>query len=469
VSEGQTATVTVVARDATNKQGSAAIQVHVTAIDFLVHHVVNRLTFGGNPDLLAQVQSMGVDAFIAQQLSPQAIDDSALGALLPAAPTTTAELQRQTLLRMIYSRRQLLEVLTQFWDNHFNTDITKDQSVAYEANENATFRQLALGRFRDLLGASAKSPAMLIFLDQASSVGGQPNENYARELMELHTLSVDGGYTQTDVEQVARAFTGWTVRSGQFFFDATTHDTSQKIVLGQTLPAGRGIEDGEQVLDILAAHPSTAHFLCTELSRLLVSDMPPASVVDRCAGEFLDTGGQIAAVVDLIVRSPEFADPSVFRAKVRTPLEMAVFWVRALGASSDASGLSAPIADMGMQLFQNPIPTGWSEIGDDWVNSNLLLQRIKHVNRLVRNEIPGTAVDVRGFFARNGQTTADGITSFLFEQLFHTDFSALDYSTAVGILTDGGTQPFTLTQPDADARLQRLVATVLSYPGAQYQ
>ena len=469
VSEGQTATVTVVARDAKNKQGSAALRVRVAGVDFLAHHVINRITFGSTPDLLAQVQRTGVDAFIDEQLAPQSIDDSALDAVLAAAPTTKAELQRQTLLRMIASRRQLLEVLTGFWDNHFNTDINKTQVVAYEVNENALFRQLALGRFRDLLGASAKSPAMLVYLDQAASLAAQPNENYARELMELHTLSVDGGYTQSDVEQVARAFTGWTVRNGQFVFDASNHYTGQKVVLGQTLAAGRGIEDGEQVLDILAAHPSTARFLCTKLSQLLVSDTPPQSVVARCAGEYLASGGQIGAVVRILVRSPEFADPSVFRAKVRTPVEMAVFWVRALGATSTGSGLLTPISDMGIRLFENPVPTGWSETGDDWINSNLLLQRVRHVNRLVRNQIPGTTVDLRGFFTRNGQTTADGIAGFLLQQLFHSDFSPLDYSTAVGVLTDDGTRPFTLNQADADARLQQMVATVLSFPGGQYQ
>ena len=469
VSEGQTATLTVVGRDAKNKQGTATLRLLVTGVDFFAQHVINRITFGSNPDLLTQVQSMGVDAFIDQQLNPQSINDSALDALLTAAPTTKAELQRQTLVRMIYSRRQLLEVLTQFWDNHFNTDINKTLVVAYEASGNAQFRQLALGRFRDLLGASAKSPAMLVYLDQAASQRGMPNENYARELMELHTLSVDGGYTQTDVEQVARAFSGWTVRNGQFYYDQSNHDTGQKIVLGQTLPAGRGIDDGEQVLDILAAHPSTARFICTELSQLLVSDTPPSSVVDRCVNEYLADGGQIGAVVRIIVRSPEFGAATMFRGKVRTPLEMAVFWVRALGATSDASGLITPISDMGMKLFENPVPTGWSELGDDWINSNLLLQRIRHVNRLVRNQIPGTTVDLRGYFLHSGQTTADGIAGYLLQQLFHSDFTPLEYSTAVGVLTDDGTRPFNLDQADAPARLQQMVATVLSFPGGQYQ
>jgi uncharacterized protein (DUF1800 family)/5-hydroxyisourate hydrolase-like protein (transthyretin family) len=469
VSEGQTATVTVTAADAKGNQATASVSFQVLGVDYLAHHVLNRTTFGSTPALLAEVQQIGVDAFVDQQLAPAAIDDSALTALLGAAPTTKAELQRQAILRAIHSRRQLLEVMTVFWDNHFNTDLNKHTVVAYEVAENAAFRARALGSFRDLLDATAKSPAMLLYLDNATSLAGDPNENYARELMELGALGVDGGYTQSDVEQVARAFTGWTVVNGQFFFDPANHDSGAKLVLGQTLAAGRGIEDGEQVLDILAAHPSTARFLCTKLSRLLVTDRPPAGLVDRCAAEYLATDGDIAAVVRIILRSPEFADPIVFRGKVRTPLETAVFWTRALGATGTASGLHAPISEMGMRLFENPVPTGWSETGDDWINSNLLLQRMKHVNRLVRNQITGVTVDLRTYFARQGQVTADGIVGFLLQQLFYGEFSPLEYDTAVGVLTEDGTQPFFINQPDAEARLQQMVGTVLSYPEAQYQ
>ncbi|MGE0520012.1 MAG: DUF1800 family protein [Candidatus Binatia bacterium] len=469
VSEGASATVTITASDAKGNQGTASVQLQVLGVDYLPHHLLNRITFGSTPELLTEVQRIGIDAFLEQQLDPASIDDSELALRLGAPATTKAELQRQTLLRAIYSRRQLLEVLTLFWDNHFNTDINKHQNTGYEVAENAEFRARALGRFRDLLGASAKSPAMLLYLDNATSQRLAPNENYARELMELHTLGVDGGYTQTDVEQVARAFSGWTVVNGQFAFDAANHDTAAKVVLGQALPGGRGIEDGEQVLDILAAHPSTARFVCTKLSQVLVADAPPASLVERCAGEYLATGGQIAAVVRIIVRSPEFAEPSVFRAKVRTPVEMAVFWARALGANTDAAGLHATVSDMGMRLFENPVPIGWSETGDDWINSNLLLQRYKHVNRLVRNQIAGTTVDLRGYFTRNRQVTADGAVGFLLQQLVHGEFTELEYDTAIGVLTDDGTLPFFITQPDAETRLQQMVGTVLSFPGGQYQ
>ncbi len=469
VSEGRTATVTVTAADAAGHETAAVLSLPVVGVDYLADHLLNRITFGGTPALRAEVQQLGVDAFVDQQLDPGSIDDSALAGRLGTTPTTVDELQRQTVLRAVYSRRQLLEVMTWFWDNHFNTDLNKHQSVAYEVAENAAFRARALGPFRELLAASAKSPAMLVYLDNASSRAGAPNENYARELLELQTLGVDGGYTQIDVEQVARAFTGWTVVNGAFAFDAATHDTGAKLVLGHTLPAGRGVEDGEQVLDILAAHPSAGHFLCTELAQLLVADAPPAGVVDRCATEYLASGGRIDAVVRIILRSPEFADPSVFRAKIRTPFETAVFWARALDASTDASGLPAAISDMGMHLFQNPVPAGWSETGDDWINTNLLLQRFRHVNRLVRNQIAGTSVDLRAYFSGNGQTTADGIVGFLLQQLFHGEATALEYDTAVGALTAGGTQPFAIDQADAEARLQRMVGTVLSFPQAQYQ
>jgi uncharacterized protein (DUF1800 family) len=223
------------------------------------------------------------------------------------------------------------------------------------------------------------------------------------------------------------------------------------------------------VLDILAAHPSTARFICTKLARLLVGDAPSPGAVDRCAAEYLTSDGQIAAVVGLLVRSPELGAAAAFRAKVRTPLEMAVFWPRVLGASTDAAGLIAPITEMGMRLFENPVPTGWSETGDDWINSNLLLQRVRQVHRLVRNQIGGTTVDLRAFFTRNGQSTADGIAGFLLQQLFHGDFTALEYDTAVGVLTDDGSRAFNINQSDAQTRLQQMVATVLSFPGGQYQ
>ena len=472
VTQGQTIAVTLVAADAKGHSSTASIQLVVVAVDFEGTHLINRITFGATPALFSEVASIGADAFVNQQLAPASIDDSAFDAMLAGRPrpTTASDLQTYELLHAIYSRRQLQEVMTLFWDNHFNTDINKSKVVAYELAENDQFRQNALGSFRTLLGISAKSPAMLVFLDNASSKKANPNENYARELEELHTLGVDGGYTQRDVEQVAKAFTGWQVQNGQFFFNATDHDTTAKVVLGQQLPAGRGIEDGEQVLDILAAHPSTARFICTKLSRLFVSDKPPSTVVDRCASSFLVSGGQMGTVVQTILRSPEFADAANFRAKVKTPLEFVVGVVRNFGAAPDWNDLVNAMGDMGMNLFMDPVPTGWSETGDDWINSNTLIQRFKFVNHVAfASAGNGTSVQLRPFFTNNGFTTADGIVGFLFQMLFHHDFTALDRQVALAILTNNGTDTFDLNAASADARLRRLAGTVMTYPGYQFQ
>lgn len=473
VTQGQTIRIALEARDAAGHTATVALDLVVVAVDFEGTHLINRITFGATPQLFAEVGQIGANAFLAQQLNPLAVDDSAFVAMMAGQPrpASIAELQAYVLQHAIYSRRQLREVMTWFWDNHFSTDQSKHGSVAYEVAENDAFRVNALGDFRILLDISAKSPAMLEYLDNAISTKGSPNENYARELLELHTLGVDGGYTQGDVEEVARAFTGWTVQNGQFAFNAANHDTGVKVVLGRTLAAGRGIEDGEEVLDILAGHPSTARFLCTKLSRVFVSDTPTAALVDGCAGALAGGGGLISPAVERILRSPEMGDPRHFRAKVKTPLEFTVAVVRNFGATPNTAGLHRAMGDMGMKLFLNPIPTGYSETGDDWINSNTLLQRIVFVNDVARS-LPGsgvTGVQLQQFFRTAGFTTADGIVGFLFQMLFHHDYTTLDRQVALDLLTANGMETFDLDAPNADAKLRRMVATVMSYPGYQFQ
>ena len=244
----------------------------------------------------------------------------------------------QKLLRAVYSERQLQEVLTDFWFNHFNVDVRKidDRPVVVEY-ERDVIRPRVLGRFRDLLGATAKSPAMLFYLDNWLSKDRGLNENYARELMELHTLGVDGGYTQADVVNVARAFTGWTMSKPHeatgFAFNDRMHDHGAKRVLGRTIKAGGGVEDGEQVLDLLARHPSTARFIATKLVRRFVADDPPPALVDRAARTFRRTDGDLREVMRTILTSPEFLAPAAYRAKVKSPFEYVVSLLRATSAS----------------------------------------------------------------------------------------------------------------------------------------
>ena len=386
---------------------------------------------------------------------------------------TIEELQMYLLQHAIQSRRQLREVMTWFWENHFNTFFQKHRSVAYELAEHRAFRTQALGRFRTLLEISAKSPAMLVYLDNAVSQKNTPNENYARELLELHTLGVHGGYTQTDVEQVAKAFTGWRVKNGAFFFDATRHNTTPKTVLGQAIPGG-GMAEGEAILDLLANHPATARFLCTKLSALLVSDTPPASLVDRCATTFLQTAAasdQMAQVVQLIVTSPEFGAAAQYRSKVKTPLEFVVGVVRNLQATVPGADLPGILQGMGQSLFKNPVPTGYAETGTYWLNTYQLAERIKFVNRIALNSPTGTqtSIDPMAFFTAHGHDTAEGIVHFLCTLVFGDDYTQLEWTIARDVLTDNGTTVFDIHALEANWKLRQLIGTVLSFPGYLYQ
>jgi uncharacterized protein (DUF1800 family) len=440
-------------------------------------HVLNRLAFGARPGDVDRVLSMGVDRWIEQQLRPDRVPDRDLdrlmvtfpalrqsaGQLLREYPPRNAqqlqarlradsvltradsqELRRQAqrnrefvndllaakVARAVISERQLAEVMTDFWENHFNVFIGKGQLRYYlpEYTER-TIRPHALGRFRELLGAVAKSPAMLLYLDNAQSVAdsGQPtlgnpprarragrgrvaianrrnprpdsaqremvqqlqqrrprgiNENYARELLELHTLGVDGGYTQQDVIEVARALTGWSVmpprQGGEgFIFRRQAHDAGPKVVLGHTLRAGRGIEDGEEVLDIVSRHPATAMFISRKLVIRFVSDEPPEDLVERAAATFRRTNGDIREVVRTVVTSDEFFSRAVYRAKVKSPFELTVSALRALGARADTTPVSAGLVGrLGQPLYGHQAPNGWPETGAAWINTGAILNRI---------------------------------------------------------------------------------------------
>ena len=308
------------------------------------------------------------------------------------------ELQAAKLLRAVYSERQLQEVLVDFWFNHFNVFAGKidDKPVMLEY-ERDVIRPHVLGRFRDLLGAVAKSPAMLFYLDNWLSRAGGLNENYARELMELHTLGVDGGYTQQDVVEVARAFTGWTIvrsapEASGFAFRKGAR-SRQKRVLGRTLKAGRGIEDGEEVLDILARHPSTARFIATKLARRFVADDPPPALVDRAARTFRKTDGDLREVVRTILTSPELFDPAARRAKLKTPFEFVASALRATGAEVVVPNAAlGTIAALGEPLYQCLPPTGYGDRAAAWMATGALIDRLNFALALAGGRVGGARV-----------------------------------------------------------------------------
>jgi uncharacterized protein (DUF1800 family) len=331
------------------------------------------------------------------------------------------ELQAAKVMRAVYSQRQLDEVLVDFWMNHFNVFAGKGpEKFLVGAYERDVVRPHAWGRFEDLLKATAASPAMLFYLDNWLSADpeAQParrmrhrpeaqgrkrglNENYAREVMELHTLGVDGGYTQKDVTEVARCFTGWTIRDlrqgdPRFVFDARIHDGKEKVVLGHRIKGG-GQREGEEVLHILATHPATARFISTKLARRFVADDPPPSVVDRAAATFQKTGGDIRAVVAAIVTSPEFQASQARSAKVKTPLEFVASAVRASGADvQDARDLARRIGEMGMPLYMQQPPTGYKDTSEAWVSTSGLLSRLNLALDLAAGRVRGVGVDAAG-------------------------------------------------------------------------
>jgi uncharacterized protein (DUF1800 family) len=339
------------------------------------------------------------------------------------------QLMQAKMLRAVYSDRQLQEVMTDFWLNHFNVFIGKGPVRQYlTAYERDAIRPNALGHFRDLLGAVAHSPAMLFYLDNWQSStpapavpaglqrrpgfarlspgqrqrllsrratpqgGAQPpargiNENYARELMELHTLGVDGGYTQNDVIALARILTGWTIdrprQGGGFVFRPGMHDNGPKTLLGVTFRPG-GEDEGERALDLLAEQPATAHHIAYELAQRFVADTPPASLVDRAARRFQQTHGDIREVVRTIVTSPEFFAPEARRAKIKTPLEFVVSAVRATGAVVvNAQPLVAAMQNLGMPLYGCQPPTGYAMTADAWVNTGALINRMNFAVQLL--------------------------------------------------------------------------------------
>jgi uncharacterized protein (DUF1800 family) len=326
------------------------------------------------------------------------------------------DLMEGKLLRAVYSDRQLEEVLTDFWFNHFNVFLDKgaDRYLVTEYEREA-IRPHVLGKFKDLLTATAKSPAMLFYLDNWQSVGPNApqgrgpgggarglNENYGRELLELHTLGVDGGYTQKDVTEAARCFTGWTIfqpqRVGTFVFNARAHDRGEKTVLGVTIPAGGGMEDGEKVLDIVAHHPATAHFISRKLAMRFVADDPPEALVGRMAATFTKTDGDLRAVMKTMLESKEFFSQAAYQSKMKSPLEVVASAARAVNAEIDfAFPLANQVAQLGEPLYRKQEPTGYSNNSQEWLNSAGLMARMNFALQLADNKVPGVKVDASKF------------------------------------------------------------------------
>jgi uncharacterized protein (DUF1800 family) len=453
-------------------------------------HALNRLTFGIRPEDLAHVKKVGVRGFIREQLQPDDLDDSAVeGVLAGAFPSLTLappqigpvardkdarrpvalDLKQATIYRAVASSRQLFELLVDFWTNHFNVYHFDSLCAALKtADDRDVVRPNVLGDFGTFLRASAASPAMLIMLNNAQNKKQGPNENYAREVMELHTISVNGGYTQTDVQEIARCFTGWTLdQGGAFQFLARNHDTGAKTVLGVAIPAGRGIQDGEQVLAILAAHPATATFLATKLCRRLISDQPPAGAVSAAAATFSATGGDLRETTRTILLSPEFTASA--DAKAKRPFEFVAAAVRAVGATvstpTGTKSLYTSLHTLGQSPFDWQAPNGYPDATGAWINTNGLLARWNFVVSLVNGTLAGVKVDLAHLTPGTpGSLTPAQLVDALTDRILHRPLTAADRSQLLAYASAGVPANRPIGQAAALAKTADVAALLLDSP-----
>ncbi|WP_019506303.1 DUF1800 domain-containing protein [Pleurocapsa sp. PCC 7319] len=409
-------------------------------------NILERLSFGTTSEQVHQVATNSIEAYIQSQLNPQQIPESPIVeqflAELDLKNQDPLKLHKQLvekrklrnssssvaqkekvqeqisqlnkkardqatdarLVRAIYSSRQLQEVMVDFWFNHFNVFAAKKNINFWLSSYENEIRANALGNFRDLLGATARHPAMLLYLDNVlntapNSPGAKGqfkglNENYARELMELHTLGVNGGYTQDDIVTLARIFTGWGVdyqgKRGEqngFFFDKNRHDRGEKIFLGHKITAN-GIEEGKQALDILATHPATAGFISYKLAQYFVADQPPSSLVDMLTEKFLDSNGNIKVILDALIHSQEFNNPEYYNQKFKTPYQYLVSLVRTAEIEQpDFKRIRGMLSQLSMPMYMCVPPTGYKNTQEAWLNPQAMLQRIGLAMAIANNAL----------------------------------------------------------------------------------
>jgi len=441
----------------------------IPAFDF---RVLSRLTYGPNIEDREQITRQGWKAWIENQLAAEQIEDE--GVLWRLRPydslsldadalalweedDVSLDLQRGALLRRVYSRRQLYERMVEFWTDHFNISIMKgDCWFLKGVDDRQVIRRHALGNFRDLLWASAHSPAMLVYLDNQANQGQAPNENYARELMELHTLGVEGGYTQTDVMELARCFTGWTVKDhfwkGEFTFNMDFHDQGAKLVLGQRIePAGQ--REAELILEKLALHPSTARRISGKLVRKFVTDEGWPELEESAAQIFLNTKGSIRATVGHILERG-LEDPGT---KIKRPTDFIAGGIRSLGADTDGGEpLQTFLAQMGQPAFRWPTPDGPPDKSAYWASN--LMPRWRYAIALSQNQIDGTELE-QSVFVGSRSAAADFDT--ISELLLGTPLQPEIRDELIETFTDGGAT-------DRRTMMELTIAGLLASPAYQW-
>lgn len=508
------------------------------SLDF-AGHVLRRMAYGPSPSDLAHLQAVGFDAYLEEQLHPELDDESDNVALIQAVAGLDPENDLLSLILWqvafgIYSRNQLRETLTDFWENHFNTYLptlvgvlanvrvagvpvytpqeARAEATRWEWTENATFRFAALGRFEDLLLASATGRPMLVYLDGISNVAGNPNENYARELLELHTMGVDNGYTQADIEEVARCFTGWTIRKKapadagdpfapalpfddptgvwSFHFAGNLHDYGEKLIFpgtpySLTVPArppgsSEGILDGIEVLQHVAGLQQTAEFVSRKLIAKYVTDDPPPALVADALATWLATDGDLREVLAAILGSPEFASTEYRWNKIKTHNEYLLSCLRALDATTNGLPVvfGFTLEQTGLFAFEDlpffyETPDGKPELGSDWLGSSHLLNRILAANYMAASTVePSSDVIPPMLAAGVNLESAEEVADFWLERFFQFGYDATERQLAIDFVSQGpagNPLPLDASAPAYESRIRAFLGFLLSSPPAHKQ
>ena len=446
-----------------------------------IWRLLNRAGYGPRPGDYQRAVQMGFAAYLEEQLDPDSVADTAVdlmtrsftlyqmdvGHLLAQEEIDAArELVSVAVVRPLYSQRQVYEAMVEFWSDHFNIYLRKNEKMPFLKiiDDRDHIRPHVLGKFRDLLGASAHSAAMLVYLDNIRNHKDAPNENYARELMELHTLGVSGGYNQSDVQELARILTGWTVhrrglREGAVYLDETAHDFGEKQLLDQTFPAGRGQEEIEAALDLLAVHPSTAVFIATKLVRRFVADEPPASLVERVARTFRETEGDIKAILRTLFMSDEFATAPP---KLKRPFTFMISALRALNTNLRPNRANGRWLDwLGQPPFRWAAPDGYPDTADAWAAN--LLPRWNFALSLVHDQVPGANLPWEQLVKVGNVTDIESGLSLLAGLVWGRPLPNETQSLLTTYIDSGK-----LTNPQTQFRLKDAAALMIASPSFQW-
>lgn len=452
-----------------------------------IAHLLNRATYGPRPGQVADVERVGKERWLRRQLDYDSINDKEVDWKLRRFDSLQMrsedlmsfgrnqtfivnELVQATILRAVYSKRELFEVMVGFWSDHFSINHFKDTDTVIflkTIDDRDVIRRHTLGKFSDLLKASAHSPAMLHYLDNTANEKSHPNENYAREIMELHTLGVDGGYTETDIQEVARCLTGWSISGrGHFTFREEWHDDGKKVVLGQEIPAGGGRKDGDKVLDILINHPSTARFVSTKLVRRFVADDPPPNMIDACVQTWQATGGDIKQIMFTLFTHPDFEQAPP---KLKRPYELLLSILRTTNARYDGDdGLIDWLVRLGHRPFGWVTPDGFPDVADIWANNLFGYWQLERA--ALHNELSGVDLDIWDIAKHVGvDDKADKMIDFFGRMFYSRTLNPTEEAAIKGFYSDSGRFSQDLSKDTNRRRMLDTLMILIAGPAFQYR